>query len=100
MSENEKALVPYQQPGPLAISTFEDLARFGKVLHESGLFPDIKSQAQAVVKIAAGAEIGIPPMESMMKIDIVLGKVRFSADLVARIIKRDSERGGYDYRIG
>ncbi len=96
---NGRALTTYQPGGALALNTLEDLSRFGKVLYESGLFPDVKSQAQAIVKIMVAQELGIPPMEGMMGIDVVQGKARLSANMMARIIKRDAERGGYDYRI-
>jgi len=41
---------------------------------ESGMFPDIKSAAQAAVKIQAGKEFGIQPFASMTGIHIIAGK--------------------------
>jgi hypothetical protein len=60
------------------------------------MFPDIKSQNQAIVKILAGRELGLPPLISMTKIYMVLGKVTIGAELMAGIIKKSKE---YDYKI-
>jgi len=67
-----------------------------KAFHESGMFPDIKSAAQAVVKIQAGQEIGIPPFAAMSGIHIIQGKPTIGAGLIASRIKGS---GKYDYRI-
>lgn len=45
-------------------------------MHASGYFGDVKSQAQAMVKVLAGAEIGLPPFASMSGIHIVNDKSR------------------------
>jgi len=68
----------------------------GKAFHESGMFTDIKSAAQAVVKIQAGAEIGIPPFASMSGIHIIQGKPTIGAGLIASTVKGS---GKYDYRV-
>lgn len=73
-----------------------DMMQLGKVFYTSGLFADLKSEAQATVKILAGSELGFPPMASMMGIDIVMGKTSLSADLMAALVKRD---GKYNFRI-
>lgn len=86
-------------PNSLALDTLDDLIKFGDLMWKSGLFPDVKSAGQAVVKILAGRELGVPPMEALAKIFVVEGKPSISADLMARIIKRDGETGGYDFRV-
>lgn len=68
----------------------------GKIFAESGLFPDIKSQAQAVVKILAGKELGLSPFQSMKNIYLVGGKLAIMANALAAIIKNGNK---YDYRI-
>lgn len=68
----------------------------GKAFHESGMFVDIKSAAQAVVKIQAGAEIGIPPFAAMSGIHIIQGKPTIGAGLIASTVKGS---GKYDYRV-
>lgn len=67
-----------------------------KAFYESGMFADIKSAAQAVVKIQAGQEIGIPPFASMSGIHIIQGKPTIGAGLIASRIKGS---GKYDYEV-
>lgn len=65
-------------------------------LHASGFFTDVKTQAQAMVKVMAGAEIGLPPFASMTGIHIVQGKPVIGANLIATLVKNDPR---YDYRV-
>ena len=51
-----------------------ELQTAANAMHASGYFGDVKSQAQAMVKVLAGAEIGLPPFASMSGIHIVNGK--------------------------
>ena len=67
-----------------------------QALHASGFFGDVKTQAQAMVKVMAGAEIGLPPFASMSGIHIVQGKPVLGANLVATLVKNDPR---YDYRV-
>jgi hypothetical protein len=68
----------------------------GEVFQQSGMFSDVKTQAQAVVKILAGRELGLAPLEAMTNIYIVNGKVSLQAKLIAALIKKS---GKYDYQI-
>ena len=67
-----------------------------QALHASGFFGDVKTQAQAMVKVMAGAEIGLPPFASMSGIHIVQGKPVMGANLIATLVKNDPR---YDYRV-
>ncbi len=80
----------------LATITTTEIMSIGKAFAESGMFPDIKTAAQAVVKIQAGAEIGIPPFASISGIHIIQGKPTIGAGLIASSIKGS---GKYDYRV-
>lgn len=73
-----------------------EIMSIAKAFHESGMFVDIKSAAQAVVKIQAGQEIGIPPFASMSGIHIIQGKPTIGAGLIASRIKGS---GKYDYEV-
>ena len=73
-----------------------DIMSIGKAFAESGMFTDIKSAAQAIVKIQAGQEIGIPPFASMSGIHIIQGKPTIGAGLIASSIKGS---GKYDFRV-
>ena len=73
-----------------------ELQAAANAMHASGYFGDVKSQAQAMVKVMAGAEIGLPPFASMSGIHIVNGKPTLGANLIATLVKNDSR---YDYRV-
>jgi len=62
----------------------------------SGMFTDIKSQAQAVVKILAGRELGLAPLEAMTNLYIVNGKVACQAKVIGALIKKNNK---YDYKV-
>lgn len=62
----------------------------------SGMFPDLKSEAQAIVKIQAGMELGLGAFEAMQGINVIQGKTAMTAQLVASRIKKS---GKYNYRI-
>lgn len=81
--------------GSIQLRNLEEYLKFGEVLYKSGYFSDIKSAAQAVVKMVAGAEMGFGPMASLNGVYIQGGRPSFMANLVASAIKRN----GYDYTI-
>ena len=73
-----------------------DIQSIGEVLVKSGFFSDTRDQAQAIVKVLAGRELGFGPIASMQGVYIVKGRVTISANLVGAAIKRS---GRYDYRV-
>jgi hypothetical protein len=73
-----------------------ELQTAANAMHASGYFGDVKSQAQAMVKVMAGAEIGLPPFASMSGIHIVSGKPVIGSNLIATLVKNDPR---YDYRV-
>jgi hypothetical protein len=73
-----------------------ELMNMAKAFSESGMFSDCKSASQAIVKIQAGQEIGIPPFASMTGIHIIQGKPTIGAGLIASRLKGS---GKYDYRV-
>ncbi len=82
-----------------AVTVYErmnELSTAATALHASGFFSDVKTQAQAMVKVMAGAEIGLPPFASMSGIHIVQGKPVLGANLIATLVKNDPR---YDYRV-
>ena len=78
------------------IKTLDDVFKIGKVASDSGMFPDITTQAKAVMAILAGRELGIPPMASMRGFNVIKGKAQISAGLLAAMIRKS---GRYDYKI-
>lgn len=77
-------------------NSFADIMTIGKAFAESGMFADVKSAAQAVVKITAGAEMGIPPFASMSGIHIIQGKPTIGAGLLAARVKAS---GKYSFTV-
>jgi hypothetical protein len=83
-----KALAIYQD--------FDGLQKAAAVLYKSGFFGDTKSEAQAIVKVMAGAEMGIAPFASMSGIDIIQGKPTPGANLLATIVDNHPR---YDFKV-
>ena len=81
----------------LAIYTdFDTLQRAATALQKSGYFTDVKTEAQAMVKVMAGQELGLPAFASMSGIHIISGKPVLGSNVIATLVKNDPR---YDYRI-
>jgi len=80
----------------LQTTTISDVMHIAKAFSESGMFPDIKSVAQAAVKIQCGKELGIPPFAAMSGIHIIQGKPTIGAGVMAAMVKAS---GKYNYRV-
>lgn len=78
------------------ISQAEKFNSIAKTFADSGLFTDVRTQAQCFVKIMAGAEMGIPPFTAMNSFHIIKGKTTMTANAIAARVK-GSKR--YDYRV-
>ena len=68
----------------------------GQIFVESGFFADAKEQSQAVVKILAGREVGLQPIEAMTGIHIIKGKISFGANMMASAVKKHPN---YNYKV-
>lgn len=78
------------------IEILKEPMALAEVFVQSGMFPDLKTQCQAVVKIIAGREYGLTPLQSVTELYMVNGRVAMSAKLIAAAIKKS---GKYDYHI-
>ena len=78
------------------IKSSADAISIGETFYKSGMFADIKSAQQAVVKIMAGAEMGISPFQAMSGIHIIQGKPTIGAGLMASRVKAS---GKYNYKV-
>src|SRR5512146_174920 len=78
------------------ISSYDDVVRASLAMAKSGYFQDAHEQAQAIVKILAGQEMGFGPFASMTGIFIIQGRPSIGANLMAAAVKGS---GRYDYRI-
>lgn len=88
--------LPALRPGYAAPTTLAEIQSLGKIMVASGFFKDIRTEAQAVVKIIAGAARGYDPFTAMNAYHIIEGKLTETAGEIAARIKRS---GRYDYRI-
>jgi len=75
---------------------FEIMQRTAQAMVASGYCQDSKDEAQAVVKIMAGSEQGLPPFASMTGINVIQGKPALGANLIASLIK---SHPAYNYRV-
>lgn len=80
-------------PSTLAAS---ELRTWAEVAIASGRFRDSRDVAQAMIKMKAGAELGLPPIASMMGIHVIEGKTAISAVMMAGLIQRS---GRFRYRV-
>ena len=88
----------YQQEKGMARRDEDHLTtiqRMGGLLAASGYFADAREMAQAAVKVMAGEELGIPPIASMMGINIIKGKVALGGNLIASRIRAH----GYEFEV-
>lgn len=76
--------------------TITDVNKVADIMFKSGYFPDVKSLAQAAVKIMAGKEFGLTPFESMQCVYIINGKPSLSGHTWASKIKGSAK---YDYKV-
>lgn len=67
----------------------------GRVMVESGFFANVKSAAQAAVKIMYGQELGLEPMAAMQGIHVIpargsndVPKIMLSGDIQAQLMKQ------------
>jgi hypothetical protein len=78
------------------IKTTQDALSIAETFYNSGMFVDIKSSSQAMVKIMAGQEFGIPPFAAMSGIHLIQGKPTIGAGLMAQRVKKS---GKYTYNV-
>ncbi len=77
-------------------SSFEEISSMARAFVASGMFQDTKQLSQAIVKIQAGRELGLPPVYSMQNINMIRDRLTSSANTLAMLVKRS---GRYNYRI-
>lgn len=67
-----------------------------KVFADSKMFPDIQTAAQGCIKILAGKELGLSPLQSLNSFYFVAGKLGIVAQAMGALVKKS---GKYDYKI-
>lgn len=81
---------------PAVQNSFELQQRQAKALYASKYFSDAQSEAQAIVKVMAGAELGLQPFAAMTGIHIIKGKPVLGANLIATLVDSHPR---YDYMV-
>jgi hypothetical protein len=66
------------------------------VFYESKILKDIQSEAQAIVKILAGREMGLSPLQLMTTVFILDSKIGYETKIFLSKIKKS---GKYDYSV-
>lgn len=80
----------------IALNIMQEPMEYGKIFAESGMFPDVKSASQGAIKVLAGKEVGISPLQSQNAFYFVGGRLGMVSQAMAAIIKKS---GKYDYEI-
>ena len=84
----------YESTGVMPKSVMEAIT-LAKTFHQSGLYTQLKSPAQAVPIILAGMEWGIPPFSAMQNIHLIQGRPVIAATALGMMAKR----AGYRYKV-
>jgi len=78
------------------ISEEMSLTSVADVFVKSGLFSDATSQAIAMVKILAGREMNMEPVQAMMELYVVHGRIGMYAEAMAAKVKGSAQ---YRYKV-
>lgn len=73
-----------------------DLEKLSAYMAQSGFFKDIKTAAQAMVKLIAGSELGLNIFQSLSMLHVIEGNIEMHATLLAAKVRGS---GVYDYKI-
>jgi len=78
-----------------------EMGRMAEAFHKAGCFgSDVKNAYQALVKIQAGFEMGIPPMEAMNSLYIVNGHITIWGVAMIKRLKKFGWQVSYDDKPG
>jgi len=88
---------PFLPIGGLQIDSFDSLQRFARAMAETGHYGgDVRrAAAEIMLRVQAGAELGIPPIASITNISIINGVPSQGAHL----IRYRCEQQGYDIAV-
>lgn len=96
--DNNTALVEKAKGELVEKEDYKGIRDIAKAFIESGYFTSVRTQAQAVVKILAGRELGIGPYNAVNNLYIVpgTGKISMEGTLMVDMVRGS---GRYDYEI-
>lgn len=74
----------------------DEVLRVADAMVRSNFFPDASTAAKAAVKILAGRELGLGPVESMRAFYVIDSRIEFTAEFLAQRVRLHPR---YDYRV-
>ena len=88
-------IVKHQETA-VAIPSAQNLRMLAQDFVNSGLFPLIKSVPEAIAKIQAGQELGIPPIASLNTMTVINSRLTMDAKLLLALAQK---RAGVSWKI-
>lgn len=92
--EEDKTIVEKKEKGN-SLSILED-QNIAKIFFDSGIFKEVKNMSQAMVKIIAGREQGLTPIESMNSVFIFNEQISYYTKVFTAKIKKSKD---LDYKV-
>lgn len=80
----------------LAVRPFKETQQIADAFAKSGYFRDATDVAKAIVKVMAGEELGLGPLQAMTGIHVIQGKPAIGAAILGGLVKRHPR---YDYQV-
>src|SRR6266516_3825248 len=82
-------LVAGRRPAAIVPRTFEEVWRIAKLVAGSGLAPkDMDTPEKCAIAIMHGAEVGMPPMQSLQRICVINGRPTIWGDGALALVQR------------
>jgi hypothetical protein len=76
----------------LMLQSFADMWGFAQCVHRAGMAPkSLTKPEQVLVALQMGAELGLPPMQSLANIAVVNGRPTLWGDLLVALVRRHAE---------
>lgn len=86
-----------QRPRGVAIRTMDELARFAKFVHESGLAPKAFNTPQKIaVAVQLGMELGLLPLSAMQNICVINGMPGIYGDAALALVEKSGLMEDFD----
>ena len=82
----EKQMIAADDRG-LTLQSFADIQRFANAAVQAGYWKDLKSVAQAAMKVQMGLELGMKPIQAFTRIHVIEGKPSLSAEAMGALVK-------------
>lgn len=96
----DKAIEKVSTDAFLQSDRLNQMMKVAQQFHKAGCFMgDVKNPEQAFVKIQAGAEMGMPPMEAMNSLYIVNGKITIWGSAMSKKLREAGWKISFDDKV-